>query len=162
MPFLSRIPGTSDLGTKLPPMGIQGLRVLSTEREPVAFTMLRKSVSPFSLTVLGFRESCCLKHRTYSINALTLGWSYQSSAENFMKHQTAIKEKLGGQVVADLCWSHRMAGPLYFPGGSEVKASAYNTGDLGSIPGSGRSSGEGNGNPLQYPCLENPTDRGVW
>ena len=42
-----------------------------------------------------------------------------------------------------------------FPGGSEVKASARNAGDLGSIPGSGRSPGEGNGNPLQYSCLEN-------
>ena len=41
------------------------------------------------------------------------------------------------------------------PGGSEGKASAYNAGDLGSIPGSGRSHGEGNGNPLQYSCLEN-------
>ena len=45
--------------------------------------------------------------------------------------------------------------------GSEVKASACNAGDLGSIPGSGRSPGEGNGNPLQYSCLENPMDRGV-
>ena len=45
-----------------------------------------------------------------------------------------------------------------FPGGSEVKASASNVGDPGSIPGSGRSPGEGNGNPLQYSCLENPTD----
>ena len=44
----------------------------------------------------------------------------------------------------------------YFPGGSEVKASASNAGDLGSIPGLGRSPGEGNGNPLQYCCLENP------
>ena len=45
-----------------------------------------------------------------------------------------------------------------------AKASAYNAGDTGSIPGLGRSSGEGegNGNPLQYPCLENPMDRGVW
>ena len=43
-----------------------------------------------------------------------------------------------------------------FPGGSEVKASAWNAGDPGSIPGSGRSPGEGNGNPLQYSCLENP------
>ena len=43
-----------------------------------------------------------------------------------------------------------------FTGGSEVKASASNAGDLGSIPGSGRSPGEGNGNPLQYSCLENP------
>ena len=48
------------------------------------------------------------------------------------------------------------------PGGSEVKASACNVGDLGSIPGSGRSPGEGNGNPLQYSCLENPMDGGAW
>ena len=47
---------------------------------------------------------------------------------------------------------------LGFPGGSEVKASASNAGDPGSIPGSGRSPGEGNGNPLQYACLENPMD----
>ena len=47
-------------------------------------------------------------------------------------------------------------------GGSEVKASARNAGDLGSLPGSGRSSGEGNGNPLQYFCLENPMDGGAW
>ena len=49
-----------------------------------------------------------------------------------------------------------------FSEGSEVKASACNAGDLGSIPGSGRSPGEGNGNPLQYSCLENPMDGGVW
>ena len=48
------------------------------------------------------------------------------------------------------------------PGGSEVKASAWNVGDPGSIPGSGRSPGEGNGNPLQYSCLENPMERGAW
>ena len=49
-----------------------------------------------------------------------------------------------------------------FPGGSDSKAYAYNAGDLGSIPGSGRSPGEGNGNPLQYSGLENPMDRGAW
>ena len=48
-----------------------------------------------------------------------------------------------------------------FPGGSDVKASAYNAGDLGLIPGSGRSPGEGNGNPLQYSCLEDFMDRGA-
>ena len=48
------------------------------------------------------------------------------------------------------------------PGGSDGKASAYNAGDPGLIPGSGRSPGELNGNPLQYSCLENPTDRGAW
>ena len=46
--------------------------------------------------------------------------------------------------------------------GSDDKASACNAGDPGSIPGSGRSPGEGNGGPLQYSCLENPMDRGAW
>ena len=49
-----------------------------------------------------------------------------------------------------------------FAGGSDGQASVYNAGDLGLIPGSGRSPGEGNGNPLQYSCLENPMDRGAW
>ena len=49
-----------------------------------------------------------------------------------------------------------------FPGGSDSKASTCNAGDLGLIPGLGRSPEEGNGNPLQYSCLENSLDRGVW
>ena len=49
-----------------------------------------------------------------------------------------------------------------FPGDSEVNASASNVGDWGLISGSGRSPGEGNGNPLQYSCLENPMDGGTW
>ena len=49
-----------------------------------------------------------------------------------------------------------------FPGGSDGKVSASNAEDLASIPGLGRSSGKGNGNPLQYSCLENPTDGGAW
>ena len=51
---------------------------------------------------------------------------------------------------------------LGFPGSSDGKASVCNEGDLGLIPGLGASPGEGNGNPLQYPCLENPMDRGAW
>ena len=51
---------------------------------------------------------------------------------------------------------------MVFPGSSEVKASACTEGDPGSIPGLRRSSGEGNGNPPQYSCLENPMDRGAW
>ena len=47
------------------------------------------------------------------------------------------------------------------PGGSELKVSASNAGDPGSIPGSGRSPGEGNGNPVQYYCLEKPMDGGA-
>ena len=55
-----------------------------------------------------------------------------------------------------------MSGNLNKPHSSVGKESACNVGDLGSIPGSGRSPGEGNGNPLQYSCLENPIDRGAW
>ena len=51
---------------------------------------------------------------------------------------------------------------MYFPGGSDGKASVYMAEDLGSIPGSGRFPGEGNGNPLQYSCLENAMNGGVW
>ena len=50
---------------------------------------------------------------------------------------------------------------LDFPGGLDGKASAFSAGDPGLIPGSGTSSGEGNGNPLQYSCLENPMDGGA-
>jgi len=55
--------------------------------------------------------------------------------------------------------------PRHSSGGSDGKESACNSGDIrdpGSIPGSRRSPGEGNGNPLQYSCLENPMDRGAW
>ena len=63
--------------------------------------------------------------------------------------------------------NHNLSGTVFavpedFPGGSDGKASVYNAGDPGSIPRSGRSHGEGNGNPLQYYCLENPMDRGAW
>ena len=64
--------------------------------------------------------------------------------------------------VLDFDHSNRCMG---FPGGSVVKnlpASAGDTGDMGSIPGSGRCPGRRNGNPLQYSCLENPMDRGAW
>ena len=50
----------------------------------------------------------------------------------------------------------------HVPGGSDCKASGYNAGDPGSIPGLGRSPGEGNSNPWQYSCLENPMDREAW
>ena len=51
---------------------------------------------------------------------------------------------------------------ILFPGGSHGKTSAFNAGDLGLIPGLGRFPGGGNGNPLQYSCLENSMDRGAW
>ena len=75
---------------------------------------------------------------------------------NILFHQIEIKETY---YKYKPLWSCSLSG---FPGGSEVKASASNVGDLGSIPGSGRYPGEGNGNPLHYSCLENPTDGEAW
>ena len=89
---------------------------------------------------------------------------------------------LGPPNPTPLSWKHRVltTGPpgksiciystvnkdillwLGFPGGSEGKASAWNAGDSGSIPGSGRSPGEGKGNPLQYSYMKNPMERGAW
>ena len=58
---------------------------------------------------------------------------------------------------------YRLGNFIYdFPGDSDGKASAYNVGEPGSIPGSGRPPGEGNCNLLQYSCLENPIDGGAW
>ena len=67
-----------------------------------------------------------------------------------------VARNIGSDFIFNM-WSNRG-----FPGGSEVKASASNAGDPGSIPGLGRSPGEGNGNPLQYSCLENPMDGEAW
>ena len=64
-----------------------------------------------------------------------------------------------------MVWNRLRVGLLFwgdFPCGLENKASAYNVGDPDSIPGSGSSPGEGNGNPLQYSCLENPMEGGAW
>ena len=59
-------------------------------------------------------------------------------------------------------FSQTQEGGQDFPGGLVVKSLLVNTGDKDLIPGLGRSLGEGNGNPLQYSCLKNLTDRGVW
>ena len=65
------------------------------------------------------------------------------------------------QLWVFLCLSYLIVGTTA-SGGSDGKVSTYNVGDLGSISGSGRSSGEGNDYPLQYSCLENPMDGGAW
>ena len=79
-----------------------------------------------------------------------------------MEHSEYSREREGGGgsfLVAYLAYTIMYKG--LFPGGSVVKNSPANSGDAGSVPGLGKSSGEGNGNPLQYSCLENPMDRGA-
>ena len=78
-------------------------------------------------------------------------------------HRCSISFPVDGVILWAIMRSFYISLALTsFPGGSEGKASACNAGDLGSIPGSGRSPGGGNGNPLQYSCRENPMDRGAW
>ena len=104
---------------------------------------------------------CSIPHRgTKILHAVQLG---QKIEINKVKY----KIKMGGKDSTDISSKYfRYDYILYtdkgFPGGSEVKAAACNAGDLGSIPGLGRSPGEGNGNPLQYSCLENLIDGGAW
>ena len=69
-----------------------------------------------------------------------------------LKHPESNKD-----AENDTLWKSRD-----FPGGSDGKASVYNAGDPGLSPGLGRSPGEGNDNPIQYYCLENPMHRGAW
>ena len=64
---------------------------------------------------------------------------------------------IGGHAILSMYASY-----TGFPGGSDYKESACDAGDLGLIPGLGRSPGGGHGNPLQYSCLENIMDRGAW
>ena len=84
----------------------------------------------------------------------TQQWPQDWKSQFSFKSQRKAMPK-NAQTTTQLHSSH-------FPGGSDGKASVYNVGDPGSIPGLGRSPGEGNGNPLQYSCLENPMDRGAW
>ena len=81
--------------------------------------------------------------------------------QNFEHYFTSMWDECNCVVVwaffgIDFLWD------AVFPCGSDGKASACNAGDPGSIPGLGRSPGEGNGNLLQHSCVENPMDRGVW
>ena len=64
--------------------------------------------------------------------------------------------------IFNTCYILKNSCMSLMPGGSDCKASTYSAEDLGSIPGSARSTGEGNGNPLQYSCLENPMEGGAW
>ena len=103
------------------------------------------------------------------------GWSFRFRTESTDEsgEEKGVGMKL--QLIFSWRWIHSSKQqnpcvpdynsiPLHrdFPSGSDGKASAYNAGDPSSVPGSGRSPREGNSNPVQYPCLENPMDSGAW
>ena len=86
-------------------------------------------------------------------------YRYSSSKEIF---KIELWESSEPQFILLNSNSQILVGDMGFPCSSVGKESASNAGDLGSIPGLGRSPGGGNGNPLQYSCLENPMDRRTW
>ena len=108
---------------------------------------------PPSIRVFSNESTLCMRWPKY--------WSFSFSISPSKEHPGLISFRMDwldllavrGTLKSLLQQEHK---------GSEVKASACNVGDLGSIPGLGRSPGEGNGKPLQYSCLENPMDRGAW
>ena len=91
--------------------------------------------------------------------------SFDSTDYTAGKVMSLLFNMLSRLLIAFLPSSKHILISVYlmdFPDGSDGKASAYLAEDPGLIPGLGRSSGEGNGNPLQYSCLENPMNRGAW
>ena len=97
-----------------------------------------------------------LKSHTYSLSQYFSTYRNYNSVEsnqNSNENQCTLKKTKGDRVVNI---------PLDGLSGKESACNAGDTGDMGLIPGLGRSIGGGNNNPLQYSCLENPMDRGVW
>ena len=102
-------------------------------------------------------------------------WTAACQASLFITNSQSLLKLMSVESVMPsnyliLCRPLLLSPPIFFCSGSFIgfhtgsdsKVSVYHAGDLGSIPGWGRSTGEGNGNPLQYFCLENPMDRGAW
>ena len=105
--------------------------------------------------VFFFFNISCSENTQYENNQVSLEGSFSRGAR---KSVISLSCLYGNILKPDPCCL-KLEGLLWFPGGSDIKTSA---GDPGSIPGSGRSLGEGNGNPLQHSCLENPMDGGAW
>ena len=121
-----------------------------------SFTLAKKFFSYSSLTAIRIVSSAYLRSLIF-LQAILIP-AYDSSSLTFHMMYSAYKLNMQGDNIQP--WHTPF--PIWgFPGGSDGKASACNAGDLGLIPGLGRSPGEGNGNPLQHSCLENPMDRGA-
>ena len=110
------------------------------------------------------RGSCAAPHLLFAQNSPAQGHPLQAASGTLEGKSSQIIFSLGFQFCLTLDYAFwdcliLIAG---FPDGSDGKVSACNVGDLGSIPGLGRSPGEINGYPLLYPCLENPMDGGAW
>ena len=131
--------------------------LISWEQSPSAMILEPKKIK--SLTVSIGSPSIC--HEVMGPDAMILVFWMLGFKPAFSLFSFTFIKRLFSSSSISAIWVVSSTCHI-FPCGSNGKASAYNAGDLGLIPGLRRSSGEGNGNPLQYSCLENPMDGGAW
>ena len=112
-------------------------------------------------------ENICPPHSSQAVNVTTISYSlYLTALQSFVTWRPHLDRELRKSrpwvlfIFVSPAFD-RVSG-TYFLGGSDGKESVCNAGDLGLIPGLGRSPGEGNSYPLQYSCLKNPMDREAW
>ena len=100
----------------------------------------------------------------YTVNVMCLksSWNYLHPSQQSMEKLSSQNRSPVPKSLGTTDRGQYALGSLGFPSGSDGKEPVCSVGDPGLFPGSGRSSGEGHGNPLQYSCLENPTDEGSW
>ena len=144
------------------------LNTIQTQKTPqfcfVAWTAPRTQYlhiwlpSPYPHPTASGPNSCSCPHVHSACTPSYLTWE---SITSFQLLQSKSLESFLAPSFFPCTVMRGVAGGC-FPGGSVVKNLPANAGDTGLIPGPGRSSGEGNGIPLQYSCLENPMDRGAW
>ena len=116
-------------------------------------------VKGLTLCEFGNKKHCWNLKETTTTKHLKLDVIYHQYSCELSKVRMCY-EPITVYIASCVSWVSRLT--LGFPGGSDHKESACRAGDLGSIPGLGRSPGGGNGNSLQYSCLEDSMDRGAW
>ena len=123
----------------------------SWDKTPQGWILLAKEhlYKPFNIPLSSFSSLCTLPLFLLPFSSTHIYW-------------VPIRDQLIQDLSREALCDFFILNSVLFPGGSDGKASACNVGDPGSIPGLGRSPGEGNGIPLQYSCLENSMDRGAW
>ena len=122
------------------------------------------------LRLEGFSGSLCPPATRPPGSVSTPGSSWPFPTTHFCPCWNLISHPSGSHCNIHFPTTHRqfldtksiVSGKHVFPGSSAIKNPPVNVGNVGSIPGSGRSPGEGKGNPLQYSCLQNPMGRGAW
>ena len=122
----------------------------------------KHKTSPLRFYLLSFSKTWLTYLFFFSVIIKLIPENVTELESTHLPHTKVNLLTLGSDEGKDSFYGIASSKERSFPGGLDSKESACDAGDLGSIPGSGRSSGERNGNPLQYSCLESSMDRGAW